>query len=1192
MPTSSSLNLQALLKTASARTGMDESAARVRGLSPAAQALYVAIHVSNRRNAVCVVVGPGDEDVDRLASDIRFFVGALEGASASALEDIVKPFPSLQIDPYRKLAPHFHVAAARAAALHGLATGTARVIIASGAALLPRLSHPDRLRSTSIDLKPGMELGPIDLGDLLTDAGFTREDPVDEHGEFCVRGGIIDWFPAGATHPVRVEFVGDTIESIRRYDPSTQRSVTTLDQATVIPLHENFDEKGDRESFSEAPEEIGSRSLFSFFDYLHGGRDVSFIVSEEEEIAAQVNKLTEQLTASYEETQAEDDTAPAPEELFLEWEDVAARLAGATRLELLAIDERHGPPDRSLTIACQPAAEFRGRIQEWIAEVRRMRERGDTVLFVAGTEGRAERTVELLAEYDLRGVLMDRTDEPLNAAILVTVGQLSKGFRLPAAQLQVIAESDVFEEERTKIERHGDRHRAITKTFLSDLRDLKVGDFVVHVDHGIGQFVGLKQIGVGDSSQEFMELRYAGADKLFVPVERLDLVQKYSGTTKPPLDKLGGASWERTKTRVRKAMRDMAEELLKLYAARKAVPGYAFSPDSHWQREFEDAFEYDLTPDQATAIVDIKRDMESAMPMDRLLCGDVGYGKTEVAMRAAFKAVMDGKQAAFLAPTTVLAVQHQKTLTERFAGFPVRIDMISRFRSNAEQEAILADIAAGKIDIIVGTHRLLSRDIGFRDLGLLVVDEEQRFGVAHKERIKQIRRRVDVLTLSATPIPRTLNMSLVGIRDMSIIETPPKDRLSIQTNVVKFDQHVIGQAVRHELERNGQVYFVHNRVESIFSIGALLQRLVPEARVVVAHGQMGEDELERAMLDFIDKKYDILLATTIIENGLDIPNVNTIIINRADRYGLSQLYQLRGRVGRSDRPAYAYLMIPPDDTLSQIAKKRLAAIREFSDLGSGFRVAALDLEIRGAGNLLGGEQSGHIATVGFEMYMKLLEEAVRELKGEDLTDDVRAAVNLRVDLRIDDSYVPDMNQRLMIYRKVAAARSDDELDQILGELRDRYGPLPDTVEHLEQYGRIRILADRLGVESLDREGQAVVIKFRPDEQARRLNVERLIKVIAARGDSTLVPPATIKLDLRAPTASSVRLQPSRQAPADRGRKPPGKPVPSWWTARATAGEVTAGFSKEAILKAPKEDPGAADGVFARVKGLLSELGLQ
>ena len=1175
MPTTTSLNLQALLKTAAARTGMDSPASHVRGLSPSAQALYVAVRSSHRNNALCVVVVPDDEDVDRFCADTRFFVAALEGASPATLESSVKPFPSLQIDPYRNISPHFGVASARAAALHGIASGTAKVVVASAAALLTRLSAPDNLEAAAIEIKNGMDLDPVALGDLLSDAGFTREDPVDEHGEFCVRGGIVDYFPAGADNPIRVEFVGESVESIRRYDPSTQRSIETLDQAAVVPL----------------TEKSGSAT---FFDYLPADRDLSFIVAEEEDAAAQAGKFIEQTQASYDEAVAENPKVPTPDELLMSWASVVERLSNAVRLDQLAIDQGGG----SLDIACQPAVEFRGRIQEWIADVKRIRERGDTILFVAATEGRAERTAELLAEYGLRGILIDRTDELLNVAVHIAVGQLSKGFRLPGAELQIIAEHDVFEEERAKVERKGDRHRSIAKTFLSDLRDLKVEDLVVHVDHGIGRFVGLKQIGVGDSMQEFMELRYFGEDKLFVPVERLDLVQKYSGTAKPALDKLGGTSWERTKTRVKKAMRDMAEELLKLYAARKTVPGHAFSPDSHWQREFDDAFEWDLTVDQVNAITDIKRDMESPTPMDRLLCGDVGYGKTEVAMRAAFKAVMDGKQVAFLAPTTVLAFQHQKTLTERFAGFPVTIDMISRFRSKAEQDQIIKDVGAGKIDIVVGTHRLLSKDIQFKDLGLLVVDEEQRFGVAHKERIKQMRRKVDVLTLSATPIPRTLNMSLVGIRDMSIIETPPKDRLSIQTNVVKFDSHVIAHAIRHELERGGQVYVVHNRVESIFSIGDLIQRLVPEARVVVAHGQMGEEELERAMLDFINKKFDVLLATTIIENGLDIPNVNTILINRADRYGLSQLYQLRGRVGRSDRPAYAYLLIPPETTLSPVAKKRLAAIREFSDLGSGFRVAALDLEIRGAGNLLGGEQSGHIETVGFEMYMKLLEQAVRELKGEELLDDVRAVVNLRVDLKIDPAYVPEMNQRLMIYRKIADARSDDELDQIIGELRDRYGPIPETVEHLEQYGRIRIMADKLGIESIDREAQTVVIKIRPDSGGKRLNVDRLLKVISARGDTTLVPPATIRLDLRPKAATvmgSAGARPSAgmvkapQPPLGTKAKARQSTGASWWTARATAGEVTAGFTKDEILKPPKEDPSAPGGVFARVRGLLAEL---
>src|SRR5216110_3218082 len=481
-------------------------------------------------------------------------------------------------------------------------------------------------------------------------------------------------------------------------------------------------------------------------------------------------------------------------------------------------------------------------------------------------------------------------------------------------------------------------------------------------------------------------------------------------------------------------------------------------------------------------------------------------------MRAAFKAVMDGKQVAVLAPTTVLAFQHQKTLKERFAGFPVRIEMVSRFRSRAEQKEVLADLSAGKVDIIVGTHRLLSKDVEFRDLGLLVVDEEQRFGVTHKEKIKHLRKKGAVLTMTATPIPRTLNMSLVGIRDMSIIETPPKDRLSIQTNVVKFDQHVIATAVRTELARGGQVFFVHNRVESIFSIGNLLQRLVPEARVVIGHGQMNEESLERAMMDFVARKFDVLLATTIVENGLDIPNANTIIVNRADRYGLSQLYQLRGRVGRSDRPAYAYLLIPPEDNLSPVAKKRLAAIKEFSDLGSGFRVAALDLEIRGAGNLLGGEQSGQIDTVGFEMYMKLLEQTVKELKGEEIEDDTRATVNLRVDLRIDDTYVPDMNHRLMLYRKVAAARRDEDIDRVLDEAADRYGPLPPSVLNLADYGRIRVMADRLGIESIDREGRTVVLKFRPQAN---LDPVRIVALVRQRSDITLVPPAGLKFALDA-----------------------------------------------------------------------------
>jgi transcription-repair coupling factor (superfamily II helicase) len=1163
---------------------MGVPAPRVAGLTPPAKAMCVAA-AAGRAPAILVVAN--DAEVERMTADARFFLAALEGSSDTDVERMALPFPSHEIDPYRGLKPHLDVMSTRARALHALASGSARLVIASAAALLPRLSDPRRLASTALTLQPGQDIEPTALTDVLVEAGYTRQDPVDESGEFCIRGGVVDFFPAGAAQPVRIEFVGDTIESIRAYDPATQRSSASLDRTSIVPLNEL---PGDDED-SERPA--------VFADYLSVARPLLF-VSEPDEVAAHGLKMWEQIQASYDEAVRKGQRAPSPQSLMVDWDTAAGWLAQATPLETLAIgsDDDHG-----VHIACQPAVEFAGRVPEWVDEIRRGRERGDTLVFVANSAGRAERTIELLADYEIFAVPIERAEDAHAASLLVGVGRLSRGFRLPDAQLQLWSETDVFEEERTVHE----RRRSATRTFLSDFRDLKSGDLVVHVDHGIGLFVGLKRLDVGLDPQEFMELRYAGEDKLFVPVERLDLVQKYTGASRPALDRLGGTTWEKAKTRVKKAMRDMAEELLKLYAARKAVPGHAFSADTHWQQEFEDAFEWDLTPDQKTAIADIKGDMETPSPMDRLLCGDVGYGKTEVAMRAAFKAVMDGKQVAFLAPTTVLAFQHVKTLKNRFAAFPVRIDMLSRFRSKAEQKVTIDDVAAGKVEVVVGTHRLLSKDVQFRDLGLLVVDEEQRFGVAHKERIKQMRRRVDVLTMTATPIPRTLNMSLAGIRDMSIIETPPRDRLSIQTNVVKFDQAVISRAIRTEMERGGQVYFVHNRVESIYSLGNLITRLVPEAKLAVAHGQMSEDELERVMVDFVAHKYDVLLATTIIENGLDIPNANTMIVNRADRYGLSQLYQLRGRVGRSDRRAYAYLLIPPEDSLSPVAKKRLAAIREFSDLGSGFRVAALDLEIRGAGNLLGGEQSGHIEAVGFDMYMKLLEQTIKELKGEELEDDVRATVNLHIDLRVDETYIPDMNQRLTVYRRMAAVRNEAELDRLMDEVRDRYGAPPESVLNLAEYASIRILADRIRVESLDREGQAVVLKFRPDA---KLDPAWLFRIVQQRGDVVLLPPATLKLDLKAPEkklepATGVRPQrpdlntgvrpqsQSGKAAGTVGVRPRkgGDPVAggSWWAARAKSGEVAPGFTKGEIMRPAKQDPRAEGGLFTRLGGLLREL---
>ena len=1184
MPTvTASLTLGTLLHEAAQRAGLaggpHGGRESIGGATPPAQALAAAVAAAS--GAVVLLV-PRDSDVESMTADARFCLRALESLGEADLDRAVLPFPSQEVDPYRGIAPHMGIGSARARALAALAAGRARLVVASAAGILPRLSPPERLFGTVIDLQLGGTLEPDELADRLADAGFRHADPVETHGEFCGRGGVVDLFPAGDTHPVRVEFAGDTIESLRRFDPATQRSVAALDRVSAPPLRDQF------EASARAASAV-DRSA-TFLDYVQRG-GARFLVSEPVEAAERLRRAEERLHASRADAVARGDAAPPPGDFEVPESVATGWLAGAATFSALAIDEpapdggepggdapdagRRAAPRH---VACQPAAEFRGRLGDWIGEVRRGRERGDVQVFVAETAGRAERIVELLAEHDLVGLPVEGAESSASATLLVTTGSLSRGFRLPDARLQVYAETDLFEAERAV--RH--RRRSVAQTFLSDFRDLKVGDHVVHVDHGIGAFVGLRRLGVdgGGTAQEFVELRYARDDKLFVPVEQLDLLQKYTGAAHPALDRLGGTTWEKAKTRVRKSMRDMADELLKLYAARKALPGHAFSADTHWQEEFEGAFEHELTADQKSALAEIKSDMESPVTMDRLLCGDVGYGKTEVALRAAFKALMDGKQVALLTATTVLAFQHLETIRARFAAFPVRAAMLSRFVSRAEQKKTLADLKSGRVDFVVGTHRLLSKDVEFRDFGLLIVDEEQRFGVAHKERIKQIRRRVDVLTLTATPIPRTLNMSLAGIRDMSVIETPPRDRLAIQTAVVRFDGQMIARAIRTELERGGQVYVVHNRVESIASIASLIARLVPEARLAVAHGQTSEAVLEKVMIDFVAHRYDVLVATTIIENGLDIPNVNTIVVNHAERYGLAQLYQLRGRVGRADRRAYAYLVVPADNVLTPVAKRRLAALREFSDLGSGFRIAALDLEIRGAGNLLGAEQSGHIEAIGFDMYVKLLEQTVRELQGEaPETDEIRARIRLGVDLRIDESYVAETNQRLALYRRMAAAADEGALSSALDEAVDRYGPLHPSLLHLAEYGRIRILAGRLGVESLERDGRRLVVKFRTDAG---IDPARLVALVNAQPAATLVPPAVLEIDL---TAGEGAVEgEAREAGPERGRT-----GASWWTARAKAGRVTAGFTKHEVLAAASPRLEAGLTFLSRVSALLQEL---
>jgi transcription-repair coupling factor (superfamily II helicase) len=980
-------------------------------------------------------------------------------------------------------------------------------------------------------------------------------------GQYALRGGILDVYSPEAERPVRIEFFGDEVDSIRRFDPTTQRSSNPVDEALLLPLTEtpvsdhllaaiHTRLSGKRivgsgqpgsEEIVEAAIRAGGVTVFPGWEFYApvAGADrtifdllprAAVLLDEPDQLRQEFDRFWTRVEEMHERSGV--GNLVRPEDLYLppdDWWKKLATLPGAD-IEHLGI-ARPDDDTQSVTFLSQPASRFHGAVPAMLQQVQKLRQENMQVLLAVPNNGEVERLADIFTEYNVSFRLGTRTrggesyaDETSYFAGDVLTTTLAKayipdGVVLPEASLAIFGARDLFDESDAVASRP-QRQKSKVSAFLSDFRDLQVGDYVVHVEHGIGQYQGLKEINQGDGNAEFMLLEYADAARLYVPLTRLDLIQKYRSSegTKPALSSLGTAAWSKTKARVRKAMKDMADELLKLYAERKTAVGHAFPPGNEWVREFEDAFEFNETEDQAQAIADVTRDMESTQPMDRLLCGDVGYGKTEVAMRAAFKAVGDNRQVALLAPTTVLAFQHYETFKQRFAAFPVTIEMISRFRNAKQQKEILQKTEAGKIDILIGTHRILSKDIKFSDLGLLIVDEEQRFGVRHKERIKQMRKQVDVLTMSATPIPRTLHMSLVGLRDMSVIETPPKDRMAIQTVVANWDEKLIQSAIEQELERGGQVYFVHNRVESIWEIAAKLQAMVPKARVAVGHGQMSEGELEKVMLKFMHHEADILVATTIIENGLDIPLCNTILINRADRLGLSELYQLRGRVGRSSRRAYAYLLLPSEIELTPIARRRLAALKEFSDLGAGFKIAALDLELRGAGNLLGGEQSGHIEAIGFELYTQMLERAVREMKGEAAPDEAETQLNLGLNIRIPGDYVPEENQRLQMYKRVARVETESQLGDVGAELEDRYGPPPPPVRNLLDYASLKLLCMRVGVNAIDRKRETVTFKFR---QNAAVDPEQLARFVSAQRGAQFTPDGMLKFALKATAAEDV-----------------------------------------------------------------------
>jgi transcription-repair coupling factor (superfamily II helicase) len=1083
------------------------------GLTSPAKALVTALAVTELRRPTVVLV----EDERRAAAflePLQFFYRTLGGNSAGS----VLLLPALDTLPGMGAGPHPDILEARASTLSRFVGGQCSIIVVPIEASLLGFASPQFYESLSLSLARDVEISLKQVIAHLSETGYIRTELVEMEGQFSVRGGILDVFPAEAAKPVRIELLGDTVESLRDFDPDTQRSTGPVSRVTFQPLTEfpisapqREDDEAEIPRFQRAGGEAGTARATTLFDLR---QDTLIVLDEPEQIARKTEVSRDRLLADSAVPGGAGFPVVLPEE---QWKQAF------TRRQQFSLDElalnREGREPRTLKV--QPTARYHGQIQAFLDEIRGRLAEGEEVLIAAASAGELERLADLCREYDVPYRLGELEQSATGARLVeeVTAGSapaavllrapLSEGFVIPDANLAFYGTGDLFE---TAPLHERPRARPKTAGFYSDFSELKAGDYVVHVDHGIGQFEGLQTIENDGRRGEFMRLQYADDARLYVPLERMDLVQNYRSLegAKPQLDRLGGTAWAARKTRVRKSLTDLADKLLELYAERKTASGFGFAPDVPWQHEFEDAFEFSETPDQATAIADIKRDMEAPTPMDRLLCGDVGYGKTEVAMRAAFKAVANSKQVAVLAPTTVLVFQHYETFKHRMAAFPIRIDMLSRFRSAREQKDTLAVVEAGKVDILIGTHRLLSRDVHFHDLGLLIVDEEQRFGVTHKERLKEMSRNVDVLTMTATPIPRTLNMSLVGLRDMSVIETPPKDRLAIQTVVAPFSESIIRRAIAEELERGGQVFFVHNRVESIYSIASLIQKLVPKARVVVGHGQMGERDLEKVMLKFIRDEADVLVSTTIVENGLDIPRANTIIVNRADRFGLSELYQLRGRVGRSNQRAYAYLLVPPEASLTPIARRRLAALREFSELGAGFRIAALDLELRGAGNLLGREQHGHIAAIGFDLYTQMLERAVAARKGEAEQPELRATLNLGMDIRIPPEYVPSESLRLRTYKRIAEIHNETERGALRRELADRFGPPPPAIDNLLDYAVLKSLCERLQISSVDRRGNEAAIKFHPTTS---ISPEGLVRLVRKQKGTKLDPSGVLTITL-------------------------------------------------------------------------------
>lgn len=1020
----------------------------------------------------------------------------------------------------------------RANLLDSILSKQKNIVTASVNSIITRVMPKDRFKESIIELKYGKNYDLNELRSNLIKLKYERVDAIEGVGQFSVRGGIIDIFSPSEANPCRVEFFDDEVDSIRLIDLKTQRSVKNLKSAKIIPcsdilfkkeeiknvlseVEKDYNERQNKSKLSKEAQKNLKNLYNSYHDKLMGGMgienadllvpfirnkftnildyfedDFILLVDEPEKIFEEVKILNESFQLKFSELFEKGEVFSNQSNVYLSEDELLSEIS---RRPFISINgkEKILRTEDSSHMLFKEAPSYYGKIEDLSKELNRLKYKGYKVDIILSSYEGCRKLYNLLNDYECTTALSKDADTAESGQVVIAPGELKKGFEYYDNKILVLTENEVLGTIKHKSKKTKKHKGSVINVFT----DLKVGDYVVHEHHGIGQYVGIEKIEVQNIQKDYLCIKYKAEDKLYVPVDQMSLIQKYIGadSEKPKLNKMGSSDWVKTKERTKAAIENMAGELIKLYAERKVVKGYSFSHDTEWQKEFEYKFPFEETDDQLRCIKEIKKDMERSICMDRLLCGDVGFGKTEVAMRAAFKAVMDSKQVAILVPTTILAQQHYSNIADRFRGYPIKIEMLSRFRTHYQQNKIVNDLNRGLVDIVVGTHKLLSKDLKFKDLGLLIIDEEQRFGVKHKELIKQLKSNIDVLTLSATPIPRTLHMSMIGVRDMSIISEPPGDRLPIQTYVIEYNEGLIKDAIEKEISRNGQVYYVHNRVMDIDHTASKLRKLLPGARIAVAHGQMSERHLENIMVEFVNKEYDILVCTTIIETGMDIPNVNTLIIDNADHLGLSQLYQLRGRIGRSNKVSFAYLTYEKDKMLSEIADKRLKAIKEFTEFGSGFKIAMRDLEIRGCGNILGAEQHGHMLAIGYDLYVKFLERAVKELQGKMPEEDIETSVDLNVDGYIPSSFIENEEQKIEIYKKIAAANSKDDIFDITEEIIDRFGNIPKQVENLLKISYIKSLSKKLHVKSITQAGNTVNIEIYSGTDLSQDIIEFLMK---------------------------------------------------------------------------------------------------